>query len=207
MDNALSLDRQALQLSSGERERIGALTALGDDCRAGFRGDDGRHHYQQALRLARGNAALDPERARLCAKLAHMMAMFPGSFWVSPDPIEVDRLVDEGLAAAGGDEASQARLLVAKGVSARLWRGSEPFGQGTRPDPSPIGERVASVHTALKVGDRAGLDDLIDSANAALSILARGSASRIVLEGRRCGCWTWTVQVRQRVFRIAEEQL
>src|SRR5439155_125377 len=51
------------------------------------------------------------------------------------------------------------------------WRGSEPFGQGTRPDPSPIGERVASVHTALKVGDKAGLDDLIDSANAALSIL------------------------------------
>jgi DNA-binding SARP family transcriptional activator len=171
VDNALSLDRQALQLASGERERICALTALGDDCRAGFRGDDGRRHYGQALRLARGNAALDPERARLCAKLAHMMAMFPGSFRISPDPIEVDRLVDEGLAAAVGDEVSQARLLVAKGVSARLWRGSEPFGQGTRPDPSPISERVASVHTALKVGDRAGLDDLIDSANAALSIL------------------------------------
>jgi DNA-binding SARP family transcriptional activator len=171
VDNALSLDRQALQLASGERERICALTALGDDCRAGFRGDDGRRHYGQALRLARGNAALDPERARLCAKLAHMMAMFPGSFRISPDPIEVDRLVDEGLAAAVGDEVSQARLLVAKGVSARLWRGSEPFGQGTRPDPSPISERVASVHTALKVGDKAGLDDLIDSANAALSIL------------------------------------
>jgi predicted ATPase len=48
VDNALRLDRQALQLSSGERERIGALTALGDDCGAGFRGDDGRHHYEQA---------------------------------------------------------------------------------------------------------------------------------------------------------------
>ena len=171
VDNALSLDRQALQLSSGERERIGALTALGDDCGAGFRGDDGRHHYEQALRLARGNAALDPERARLCAKLAYMMAMVPGSFRVSPDPIEVDRLVDEGLAAAGGDEVSQARLLVAKGASARLWRGSEPFGQGTRPDPSPINERIASVHTALEVGERRGLDDLIDSANAALGVL------------------------------------
>ena len=171
VDNALSLDRQALQLSSGERERIGALTALGDDYRAGFRGDDGRHHYEQALRLARGNAVLDPERARLCARLAHMMAMFPGSFRVSPDPVEVDRLVDEGLAAAGGDEERQARLLVAKGVSARLWRGSEPFGQGTRPDPSPISERIASVRTALKVGEKRGLDDLIDSANAALSVL------------------------------------
>jgi DNA-binding SARP family transcriptional activator/class 3 adenylate cyclase len=171
VDNALRLDRQALQLSSGERERIGALTALGDDCGAGFRGDDGRHHYEQALRLARGNAALAPERARLCAKLAYMMAMFPGSFRVSPDPVEVDRLVDEGLAAAGGDEVSQSRLLVAKGASARLWRGSEPFGQGTRPDPSPISERIASVHTALEVGERRGLDDLIDSANAALGLL------------------------------------
>ena len=171
VDNALRLDGQALHLSSGEREHIGALTALGDDCRAGFRGDDGRRYYEQALRVARGNAALAPERARLCAKLAYMMAMFPGSFRISPDPIEVDRLVDEGLAAAGGDEVSQSRLLVAKGASARLWRGSEPFGQGTRPDPSPISERIASVHTALEVGERRHLDDLIDSANAALGVL------------------------------------
>ena len=171
VDNALRLDGHALQLSSGESERIGALTALGDDCRAGFRGDDGRRYYEQALRLAGDNAALAPERARLCAKLAYMMAMVPGSFRISPDPIEVDRLVDEGLAAAGGDEVSQARLLVAKGASARLWRGSEPFGQGTRPDPSPISERIASVHTALEVGERRRLDDLIDSANAALGVL------------------------------------
>ena len=171
VDNALRLDGQALRLSLGERERIGALTALGDDCKAGFRGDDGRHHYEEALRLARGNAALAAERARLCAELAYMMAMVPGSFRVSPDPIEVDRLVDEGLAAAGGDEASRARLLVAKGGSARLWQGSEPFGQGTRPDPSPINERIASVHTALEVGERRGLDDLITSATAALGVL------------------------------------
>ena len=171
VDNALRLDEQALQLSSGDRERIGALTGLGDDCSIGFRGDDGRHYYEQALRLARGNAALAPERARLCAKLAYMMAMFPGSFRISPDPMEVDRLVEEGLAAAGSDEVSQARLLMSRGTSARLWRGSEPFGQGTRPDPSPINDRIASVHTALEVGERRGLDDLIDSANAALGLL------------------------------------
>jgi tetratricopeptide (TPR) repeat protein len=171
VDNALRLDGQALQLSSGDRERIGALTALGDDCQAGFRGDDGRQPYEQALRIARGNAALDPERARLCARLAYMMAMVPGSFRVSPDPVEVDRLVDEGLAAAGGDEVSRARLMVAKGGSARLWRGSEPFGQGTRPDPSPITERIASVHAALEVGQRRGLDGLVTSATAALGVL------------------------------------
>ena len=121
-------------------------------------GDDGQHHYQEALRIARGNAALAAERAGLCAKLAYMMAMVPGSFRANPDPNEVDRLVDEGLAAAGDDEASRARLMVAKGGSARLWRGSEPFGQGTQPDPSPIKERIASVHAALEVGQRRGLD-------------------------------------------------
>lgn len=177
VDNALRLDGQALQLSSGERERISALTALGDDCRAGFRGDDGRQYYQEALRVARGNAALAPEQARLCAKLAYMMAMVPGSFRASPDPVEVDRLIDEGLAAAGDDEVSQARLLVAKGGSARLWRGSEPFGQGTRSDPSPINDRIASVQTALELGERRGLDDLITSATAALCVLY-GIASR-----------------------------
>jgi DNA-binding SARP family transcriptional activator/tetratricopeptide (TPR) repeat protein len=171
VDNALRLDGQALQLSSGDNERIIALTALGDDCQAGFRGDDGRHHYEQGLRLARGNPALAPERARLCAKLAYMMAMVPGSFRITPDPIEVDRLVDEGLAAAGDDEVSQARLLVAKGGSARLWQGSEPFGQGTRPDPSPVSDRIASVHAALEVGQRRGLDGLVTSATAALGVL------------------------------------
>ena len=169
--HALQAASSARRRSAVDNARIDALTALGDDCQAGFRGDDGRRYYEQALRLARGSAALAPERARLCAKLAYMMAMFPGSFRISPDPIEVDRLVDEGLAAAGGDEVSQARLLVAKGASARLWRGSEPFGQGTRPDPSPISDRIASVHTALEVGERRGLDDLIDSANAALGLL------------------------------------
>jgi len=79
VDNALGLAGQAVQLSSDERERISALTALGDDFQAGFRGDDGRHHYQEALRLARGDDALAAERARLCAKLAYM-AMVPGSF-------------------------------------------------------------------------------------------------------------------------------
>ena len=43
--------------------------------------------------------------------------------------------------------------------------------QGTRSDPSPINERIASVHTALEVGERRGLDDLITSANAALGVL------------------------------------
>lgn len=140
VDNALRLDGQALQLSSGERERISALTALGDGCQAGFRGDDGRHHYQEALRIARGNAALAPERARLCAKLVYRMAMVPGSFRVSPDPIEVDRLVEEGLAAAGGDEASRARLLVAKGGPPGCGKAANRSGK----EPGPIRHRSAN---------------------------------------------------------------
>ena len=45
------------------------------------------------------------------------------------------------LVIAGDWPGAQSRLLVAKGAAARLWRGSEPFGQGTKPDPSPIAIR------------------------------------------------------------------
>jgi len=57
------------------------------------------------------------------------MAATPASFRSSPDPEVVDQFVTEGLADAE-DEASHAWLLLARGMSARLWRGSEPFGQG-----------------------------------------------------------------------------
>ncbi len=50
-------------------------------------------------------------------------------------------------------------------------REGEPFGQGTRPDPAPISERIASVHAALEVGQRRGLDGLVTSATAALGVL------------------------------------
>ena len=57
----------------------------------------------------------------------------------------------EGLQHAP-DPISRAQLLMIKAVSARLWRGSEPFGQGTEPDPVPIDARIAAVNEALEIG-------------------------------------------------------
>jgi class 3 adenylate cyclase/tetratricopeptide (TPR) repeat protein len=167
---ALELDEQALRLSATDEERMQALEALGDDCESGYLGDDGRRYYEQALTLARSRPTADPARTRLCTKFASLMAMSPGSFRVSPDPNQVDQLIEEGLAVAG-DEVSRARLLVVKGASARLWQGSEPFGQGTQPDPAPIEDRIAAVHVALAVAEAHGLDDLVERANYSLGIL------------------------------------
>jgi class 3 adenylate cyclase len=167
---AVHVHEQALELCATDDERLRVVEALGDDCESGFRGDDARRYYELALELARSSRQRQPDQARLCTKLAAMMAMSPGIFRVSPDPIEVDRLIEEGLASSA-DDISRARLLVVKGGSARLWRGSEPFGQGTLPDPTPIQERIDAVRAALRVGETHGLEDLVTSANAALGIL------------------------------------
>lgn len=81
----------------------------------------------------------------------------------------VDQLVTEGPAA--GDELGRAWLLLARGVSARRWRGTEPFGQGTELDPVPIGEGIADVERAMAGGEAAGDLDLAASAASALNVL------------------------------------
>ena len=100
-----------------------------------------------------------------------------------------ERLVSEGLAAAP-DEVSRAWLLVARGSSARLWRGSEPFGQGKLPDPVPIEERIADAERALAVGEAGGLADLVTAARYALGVLY-GMAGRygevLALSRRKLG--------------------
>ena len=54
------------------------------------------------------------------------------------------------------DEASRAWMLVARGMTAQLWRGSEPFGQGRQPDPVPIAERVADIERARALAEEHG---------------------------------------------------
>jgi hypothetical protein len=94
-----------------------------------YHGEEAVGWWVQALEIARADRSAGPDRARLCRKLAWLMAATPGAFRSSPDPAVVARFVAEGLAAE--DEVSRASLLLARGISARLWRGSEPFGQGT----------------------------------------------------------------------------
>ena len=124
----------------------------------------------------RGSPDPSGDRARLCRKVAWLMASTPGAFRVNPEPAAVEQFVTEGLAAAT-DEASRAWMLVARGMTAQLWRGSEPFGQGRQPDPVPITERVADIERALAVGRATGLPDLLEAADSALGIL-HGIAGR-----------------------------
>ncbi|HYJ72658.1 MAG TPA: hypothetical protein VE265_09310, partial [Actinomycetota bacterium] len=78
-------------------------------------------------------------------------------------------------------------LVLARGVSARLWRGSEPFGQGVDTDPVPIGERIADVERALAAGDADSDEDLVTAASSALKVLygVAGRYAEVLALGRR----------------------
>ena len=167
---AVELHEQAGALASTDQERRVVLEELGDDQGSAYHGEEATAWWAQALAGARADPAGGADRARLCRKLAWIMAATPGAFRSIPDPAVVDQLVTEGLAAAT-DELSRAWLLLARGVSARLWRGSEPFGQGVEPDPVPIGERIADVERALAAGEAAGDEDLVTAASSALKVL------------------------------------
>jgi DNA-binding SARP family transcriptional activator len=167
---AVELHTQAGSLAATDLERRVVLEELGDDQASAFHGEDATASWAQALDISRADPSAGADRARLCRKLAWIMASTPGAFRSSPDPLVVDQFVTEGLAAAG-DEFSRAWLLLARGVSARLWRGSEPFGQGTEPDPVPISDRITDVERALATGEAAGDRDLAEAASSALKVL------------------------------------
>jgi class 3 adenylate cyclase/tetratricopeptide (TPR) repeat protein len=166
---AIELHQQAVGLAAGPQERFRALEALGDDHESAYHGDDGSQVYTEALEIARatGRAA---DRVRLCAKLADMMTSSPGAFKKSPDPDPVQELVTEGLAHAT-DQEMTGQLLIAFGRMSRLYRGSEPFGQGHQPDPVPLNERVAAVEKALAIAEALKNPELLINANMALSLL------------------------------------
>jgi tetratricopeptide (TPR) repeat protein len=54
---------------------------------------------------------------------------------------------------------------------ARLYRGSEPFGQGHKPDPVPIDQRIEAIEKAHEVGERLHNLQLLWVANLALGLL------------------------------------
>jgi class 3 adenylate cyclase/tetratricopeptide (TPR) repeat protein len=166
---ATELHQQAVGLAAGPQERLRALEALGDDHESAYHGDDGSQKYTAALEIARatGRAA---DRARLCAKLADMMTGSPGAFKKSPDPDPVQKLVTEGLAHAT-DQEMTGQLLIAFGRMSRLYRGSEPFGQGRQFDPVPLNERIAAVEKARAIAEALNHPELLMNANMALSLL------------------------------------
>jgi class 3 adenylate cyclase/tetratricopeptide (TPR) repeat protein len=166
---AVELHEHAMDLASGDDERLRVLQELGDDNESVYQGDEAQRIYMAALEIARRTNKPN-ERARLCSKLVELMTQSPGAFKRSPDPEVVEAFVGEGLAHSV-DEEITAHLQVAHGYVARLYRGSEPFGQGRAPDPVPIGQRIGAVEKAREVGVRLQDFQLLSVANFALGVL------------------------------------
>ena len=170
MSTALALHERALGLARTDLERLDSLEALGDDHVSAYRGDDADGCFRAALDIARSDPALRGARSRLCGKLALAMGDTPGAFAAMPDAQVAAALIEEGLAAVD-DDADRARLLLAQGAGARLYRGSEPFGQGLTADPLGADDRIAAATEALHIGELRGDATLVASAMAVLGIL------------------------------------
>ncbi|OLD49994.1 MAG: hypothetical protein AUI42_05380 [Actinobacteria bacterium 13_1_40CM_2_65_8] len=166
---AIELHEQAVALAASPDEKLRSLEELGDDHESAYHGDDAFTAYTRALEIARVAGSRD-DRARLCAKLTGMMTGSPGAFRRSPAPEPVQALVTEGLAYAT-DPAVTGELLVAFGTLSRLYRGSEPFGQGSETDPLPLDERIAAAEKGRAIGESLNQPKLLLYADEALGIL------------------------------------
>ena len=169
-ERALELHQRARDIAVDVGERLAALEALAQDHEDDFHGDDAASVYREALALARQDPSRAADRVRLCRRLAWMMAWIPGAFSANPDAAEAEALVDEGMAFVE-DERERAWLLLVRGTCARLYRGSEPLGQGKDADPRPIAERVGFAEAALAAARDHGQDDLTAAAGNALGML------------------------------------
>lgn len=169
-DRAIELHARAQAIAIDTGERLVVLEALGQDHEEEFHGDDAARFYREALDLARDHPGLATVRARLCRRLGWLMAWNPGAFRSNPDAAQAEALVDEGMAYAQ-DDVERAWLLLTRGACARLYRGSEPLGQGTQVDARPIGERVAFAEQAMAAARDLGRDDLAAAASNALGML------------------------------------
>lgn len=169
-DNARELHARALGLVSDTADRLAALEALARDHEDEFHGDLAAERYREALELARSAGAPSGVRARLCRRLGWLMAWNPGAFRANPDAAAAEALVDEGLRFVD-DEGERAWLSLARAACARLYRGSEPFGQGTHADPLPIASRLAAAEGALATARRLGMEELVDAAENVLGVL------------------------------------
>ena len=170
LEKAVDLHQRALALAATDEDRLRAHEELGDDHASAYHAEAAMTDLLAALEIARADPHRSADRSRICSKAAELMAMSPGAFRTDPDPRLCEELVQEGIAHAG-DELVRGRLLMAHGAAARLWRGSEPFGRGSLPDPVPIDERIAAAESAAEIGERLGDPALVLAANSALGIL------------------------------------
>jgi DNA-binding SARP family transcriptional activator len=169
-DRAVEFHSRARAIAADVGEHLHALEALAMDHEDEFHGEQAEALYREALALARKDPSRARDRARLCRRLAWMMAWNPGAFHANPDAEAAEALVDEGMKVVE-DEAERAWLLLVRGTCARLYRGSEPLGQGKRSDPSPIAARVGFAEEALATARQLGRADLVVAARQALGML------------------------------------
>ena len=151
---AVELHEQAGALASTDQERRVVLEELGDDQGSAYHGEEATAWWAQALAGARADPAGGAERARLCRKLAWIMAATPGAFRSVPDPVPIgERIADveQALTAgdADGDEdlvtAASSALKVLSGVAGRY---AEVLALGRRDL-----EGLASVRSRLEQAD------------------------------------------------------
>lgn len=174
---AVELHERGLALARNDGERERALEQIGDDHDSAYHGEEAVVAFERALALLPATEASAQDRTRLYWKMAWLMAFSPGAFTRSPDGARVEELIAAGMASAR-DQLSRGRLLVAKGAVARLWSGSEPFGQGlSGTDPVPVEERIRLAEEGLAIGRSLGDRGLITLANRALAVLY-GAAGR-----------------------------
>ena len=166
---AVELHKKAVEIATDEAERMRALEELGDDHASAYHGDDARDAYLEALELSR-QLARPADRARLCSRLVELMVFSPGGFRRSPDAEPVEELVAEGLSVSTEPETT-AILQLAFGQVARLYRGSEPFGQGNKPDPVSLADRINAVEKAREAARALNHPRLMWMASSALGLL------------------------------------
>lgn len=166
---AIDLHQQALEIVANDAERMRVLEELGDDHGSAYQGDTARQAYMDALEIARRDN-LTADRARVCSKLAWFIAYNPGAFKRSPDPEPVEHLIAEGLAHST-DPAITTVLEISFGQLSRLYRGSEPFGQGSQSDPIPLQDRIATVERARAAADSLNQPRLMWMAGTTLGLL------------------------------------
>ena len=163
---AIELHTGALSLAATTDERRHAYEEIGDDHESVLHGEDAVASYRDALMLAAEVEA----RIRLLTKIGWLMASSPGAFRQSPDGAALEELIFQAQTIAP-DEVSRGLVLALRAMAARLWRGSEPFGQGFVEDPVPVHERIEAAGAALEIGRRHGDLDLIRKASEALELL------------------------------------
>ncbi|HEX2141490.1 MAG TPA: LuxR C-terminal-related transcriptional regulator, partial [Candidatus Limnocylindria bacterium] len=154
LDRAVELHAHAVQLATAPAERAEALEELGEDHETGLRGEEAMESYLGALTDARSPGVPAERRAQICMKAARTLVLRWGAFPSRPDPVLMDQLLDEGMAATS-DPVTRCWLLALAGGAAIRWHSDVQA-----PDPVPFDERIRRTRLALDEAARIGQPDL-----------------------------------------------